>query len=77
MNNFTSFDKSLEKHNVPKVTEQEIENMNTHISIKDPELVISVICNRSFSYLKTNTKTTPSTFICEGPMQAISLFDDW
>lgn len=75
MNNFTSFDKSLEKHNVPKVTEQEIENMNTHISIKDPELVILVICNRSFSYLKT--KTTPSTFICEGPIQAISLFDDW
>lgn len=58
---------------------QENENMNTDMSIKDPELVVTINCNRNFRVVlkkKTNQPNqTPPTFICQGPVRAIPLFD--
>lgn len=40
-------DKFLDRHNVPKLTQEEINNVNRPISIKEIELIIDSLLNRN------------------------------
>lgn len=52
------------------VTEQGIENMNTHIFIKDSEPVITIICNKHITVIKK--KRNQPSFYIHLPRKALS-----
>ena len=54
MNNLEEIDKLLEKYNLPKVNQEEIENLNRHITNRNEK------CNQ-----KSSSKQKPSGFTAE------------
>ena len=57
MDNLEEMDKFLEKHNLPKLNQEEIENLNRHITNKEIETIIK--------NLPTNKSPGPDGFTGE------------
>ena len=57
MDNLEEMDKFLEKHNLPKLTKEEIENLNRHITSTEIETIIR--------NLQTNKSPGPDGFTAE------------
>ena len=58
MDNLEEMDKFLEKHNFPKLNQEEIENLNRHITSMEIETVIRNLATKAQDQTASQVKST-------------------